>query len=282
MKISNILVVIDPTVDSQLSYERAMSVAKETGAELHLFACVYEQSEESVATESRQEELVKQFEAKLETLAQLSAAESVASKVEVIWEQDWYNAIVGCANDNAVDLVVKNFSHNSLMQRKMKETSDWKLIRSCNSPILLVKSSGDWKSSNILAAVETNRSDEEHKRLTDVVLGVGNALFTEHKLNVHFVSAYKDSLKFPDRSYLHNASQVPNDNIHVVQGKTDDVIVETTKKNSVDLLIMGTVARTGIKGMFMGNTVEKVLDKVNCDVLVMNSQYTVERSPHST
>ena len=36
-----------------------------------------------------------------------------------------------------------------------------------------------------------------------------------------------------------------------------------------DLLVMGTVCRTGVSGFFMGNTAEQVLQQVECSVLTV-------------
>jgi nucleotide-binding universal stress UspA family protein len=36
-----------------------------------------------------------------------------------------------------------------------------------------------------------------------------------------------------------------------------------------DLVVMGTVGRSGIPGLLMGNTAETILDQLSCSVLVM-------------
>lgn len=41
------------------------------------------------------------------------------------------------------------------------------------------------------------------------------------------------------------------------------------KSKRIDLVVMGTVGRRGIKGFFMGNTAEKVLNNINCSVLAI-------------
>jgi len=38
---------------------------------------------------------------------------------------------------------------------------------------------------------------------------------------------------------------------------------------AVDLVVMGTVARTGIAGFFMGNTAESILTQLDCSVLTI-------------
>ena len=50
--------------------------------------------------------------------------------------------------------------------------------------------------------------------------------------------------------------------VHLIEGDADDVIPQFTRDQSVDLLVMGTVCRTGIPGFFIGNTAEKILDEV--------------------
>jgi hypothetical protein len=49
-------------------------------------------------------------------------------------------------------------------------------------------------------------------------------------------------------------------------------IVELAKSEAIDLLVMGTVCRTGIAGFIIGNTAEKVLSVVNCSVLTVKPE----------
>ena len=45
-----------------------------------------------------------------------------------------------------------------------------------------------------------------------------------------------------------------------------DVLINVVDKD-IDLLVMGTVCRTGIAGFLIGNTAEEVLNQVDCSVL---------------
>jgi nucleotide-binding universal stress UspA family protein len=40
----------------------------------------------------------------------------------------------------------------------------------------------------------------------------------------------------------------------------------------VELLVMGTVCRTGVAGFLIGNTAEGVLDQINCSVLTLKPE----------
>ena len=58
-------------------------------------------------------------------------------------------------------------------------------------------------------------------------------------------------------------------NIHCQKGDPGQVVPVFVKNNKIDLIIMGTVARTGIQGFLIGNTAESILEKVNCSVMAV-------------
>lgn len=55
----------------------------------------------------------------------------------------------------------------------------------------------------------------------------------------------------------------------LVSGVASEKIVDFIKKNDIDLVIMGTVGRTGISGFTIGNTAEDVLSEINCSVVAI-------------
>jgi nucleotide-binding universal stress UspA family protein len=57
--------------------------------------------------------------------------------------------------------------------------------------------------------------------------------------------------------------------VHLVKGKPSIDIPLMVKKYNVDLIVMGTVARTGIPGFIIGNTAESILEQVRCSVLAI-------------
>ncbi|MGM0858940.1 MAG: universal stress protein [Pseudomonadota bacterium] len=56
---------------------------------------------------------------------------------------------------------------------------------------------------------------------------------------------------------------------HVVPGIPDRDLPKMAETIKADLVVMGTVARTGIAGVIMGNTAEAVLSQLNCSVLAI-------------
>ncbi len=59
--------------------------------------------------------------------------------------------------------------------------------------------------------------------------------------------------------------------IHLLAGSPAAVIPEFVQKKGIDLIVMGTRARIGLSGLLAGNTAEKVMAQVDCEVLVAKS-----------
>lgn len=60
-----------------------------------------------------------------------------------------------------------------------------------------------------------------------------------------------------------------NHRIHHARGQADEVIPTVVEQLGLDILVMGTVARTGIPGFFIGNTAENILQKIHCSLLAL-------------
>lgn len=55
----------------------------------------------------------------------------------------------------------------------------------------------------------------------------------------------------------------------MVQGEASEAIRAFDEKHPVDILVMGTVVRTGIEGFIIGNTAEQILGQVKCSVFAI-------------
>ena len=54
-----------------------------------------------------------------------------------------------------------------------------------------------------------------------------------------------------------------------MQGNSKDVIPVLAMKQKIELIIMGTAARSGLPQFLIGNTAENVLSQVDCSVLTV-------------
>ena len=60
-----------------------------------------------------------------------------------------------------------------------------------------------------------------------------------------------------------------NHQVYRMRGGPDNLIPEFVEKESVDILVMGTVARTGVLGFLIGNTAESILNKISCSLMAL-------------
>jgi universal stress protein E len=56
------------------------------------------------------------------------------------------------------------------------------------------------------------------------------------------------------------------------RGTAETVIHEQSRQLGADLVVMGTVARTGLSGMFIGNTAENIINSLECPVLAVKPE----------
>lgn len=56
---------------------------------------------------------------------------------------------------------------------------------------------------------------------------------------------------------------------HMPKGSARKMIPKLAKELEADCVVMGTVGRTGIPGLIMGNTAETILDQLDCSVLAI-------------
>jgi nucleotide-binding universal stress UspA family protein len=61
----------------------------------------------------------------------------------------------------------------------------------------------------------------------------------------------------------------PSVRVHLLRGTASHKIAEIAADISADLIVMGTVCRTGLAGWFVGNTAEHLLGSVTCGVLAV-------------
>jgi nucleotide-binding universal stress UspA family protein len=60
--------------------------------------------------------------------------------------------------------------------------------------------------------------------------------------------------------------------IHHLHGSADEKIPELVNDEQVDVLVMGTVARSGIKGLVIGNTAENIVQSIPCSLVALKPQ----------
>ena len=269
MKFRNILVIFDPTQQEQPALERAAAIAGETGANLCVFACIYEDLDKATDKSIETRQLIaSQYDSLNDAIGPL-VEKGLNATTEVEWDKDWYSAVVRASVRKNAHLVLKSSYRHSSRQRILNRTSDWTLIRECLCPVLLVKEGEQRDVHRILAAVDIRAQKTSYQNLNDNIIGFSKGLLDGNTAEVHFINAFKDLDAFPDRNQLIRNCGVESDRIHIQMGDPDEVIVNGAKELDASLVVVGNSARSGLAAAINGNTVEKVLDQLECDVLSM-------------
>ena len=86
---------------------------------------------------------------------------------------------------------------------------------------------------------------------------------TEEQIN-------KEAEEFLEKAKEKAAKQnVSCETIVHMGGQPHEFIVKEAKERNIDLIVMGTHGRTGLKRLFMGSVAQKVIGYASCSVLVV-------------
>ena len=265
MLLNKIMIVIDPTTERQPAFERALTSATLTGAQLHLYICVNEE-----AGYASRDEAQDPLQTMLDELTNRSQAADIVATSELEWATDWGKEAVTAAARCSASMIFKNSFDHSPVQRELRSTSDWTLLRMAPCPVLLVKDFHDWKHRRVLAAINPASTDSAHIKLNHQIVSFAQRFVETYNSDVHYVSAFRDLNHPPNADEIALTCGTQPDHVHLKQGKAADVIRDTAQALGVDLIIVGTVGRDGIKGQVIGNTSERLLDQTQSDLLVLN------------
>lgn len=209
---------------------------------------------------------------------------------------------------NGYDLLIKTPTRVEWMDR-IFSSDDMHLLRKCPCPVWMIHKDTTKSYKNILAAIDISTSDQEqeikaNESLNEQILKMAGSLAVSELANLHIVHAWHapgESMLHGPRirmdhaqilEYTKNIKHIYEkkldtfiDNIstektgelidflkpkkHFVKGFPNKVIPEFAKKIDADLVVMGTIGRTGIPGLIIGNTAEDILNQLHCSVLAV-------------
>jgi universal stress protein E len=175
------------------------------------------------------------------------------------------------------------------------------LMRKCPCPVWVIKPGHSGFYARILAAVDLRPSDRERNALNIKIIELAASLARDEQSELYIVHAWNPSRMFSFGSLLSRGAkermvsaiqrereawldelpqQCSLDNlryqVHLLEGEAGEFIPAMAKfipamakRKRIDVIVMGMVCRTGVAGLFIGNTAEKVLRQVGCSVLTV-------------
>lgn len=136
---------------------------------------------------------------------------------------------------------------------------------------ILIATDGSKRTQN---AVEMGLkiAREQHSKVYAVYV-VDTVTFTSIPMDVTWENMYqllKDEGEDAVKAVKDSAADVDVET-HVLEGNPAVEITKFAGDNGVDLIVMGTLGKSGIDRILLGSTAEKVIRIANCPVLVIKS-----------
>lgn len=299
-RFKNILLVYDGRESGQSTFGRAIDLAARNQARLTVIRVInqiprdYRMLITSLSPEEIMEIAVREHTLLLEKhIAPFS--ETGMIRLRVVAGREFIEIIKEVLHSNH-DLVIKTVRGMGGTIDMLFGSTAMHLLRKCPCPVWLIKPEQGQHYRRIMAAVDVVPPEVEDDDLNNKIMELATSLARTEKSEFHIVHAWEK----PDANLLAGGLDYFTDDInklsnetknmhirwmddfleqydlqhlqhheHVMQGWADEMIPEFAELHQIDLIVMGTVSRTGIPGFFIGNTAEKILHRIDCSVLAV-------------
>ncbi len=293
-RFKNILVVPATASGDDKALERAVQLASDNAARLTVAVCQEREHKQSV--HQLLDEIVLALEEQLKILIEPARKQGLMVETRVLVGKAFIEIIKQVLRDGH-DLVMKT-QESSSSELLLFSSTDMKLMRKCPCPVWMISPRLGETTGSILAAVDPEAAESEGQALNTTIMELATSLSILEECPLHVVHAwsvpYEETLRhspFLSVSHADVAKYVseietrhkdglnnlvakfhrvaPEMNVHLIKGETWEVLPKLAKEKNVEVVIMGTVCRTGLAGMIIGNTAEEILQRVDCSVLAI-------------
>jgi nucleotide-binding universal stress UspA family protein len=289
-----VLVDIDATAASHPALERAIVLARRTGATLTITDVM------TVPAHARhylpagiEETLVEERRQRLARIA--GDVTDVAVNATLLFGRP-ATALIEEVLRSGHDLIMRSHARDVVTSGpRTFGAVDMELLRKCPCPVLLARQGPPLATPRIACAVDASSVDPDTEALNAKIVGLALQMaaclesdpptlfhawvpFAERLVRSHAAdetfAAYLQNARQRAASTLREVARksgagVDDTRVVLRRGEPQDAIPEFVVSDGIDLLVMGTVARGGIPGMLIGNTAERVLRKLPCSVLAV-------------
>lgn len=296
--IKSMLLVIDPTVEDDPAVDRALDIAAATRASVVLFV-----NNENTLTErsyiyegvdgdffENQRRLFREHYSKILTAAEKRFRDKGIEVSSRFKEQHHLaESIIAEVEALRPDLVIKSTHHHNVLERSLISNTDWRLIRKCPAPLMLVKPRPWVENGVVVTAVDPLHSKAAQSRLDHVLLSATMQMSKAMGMTARVFHSYYPfvSTLFPmggssrehlDRIREHHQEKlmellsdypIAAENIELSEGDLAPSLINHLKKVDANLLVIGALSRNVLERAIVGNTAERILEDSPCDVLVL-------------
>jgi nucleotide-binding universal stress UspA family protein len=301
-RFKNILLLHDARLGYELTLKRAVDLARRNRARLTVVDVIEEDSWDSGEIYGSQpfrdlkQFVIKERQEELETAIEPVRQQGLDIGAKLLFGKPFLEIIRQVLRENH-DLVIKAAQGEGGLQGMLFGSTAMHLMRKCPCPVWVFKKGGSERYNRIVAALDPDPSDGQRNKLSAKIMDLATSLAKQEQselLVVHTWSLYGETIlrggvgrmekgeldrlvreaEATHKSGLNSLLQKYDlqgltYRVHFVKGEAGRVIPEVAARNEADLIVMGTLSRSGVAGFFIGNTAEKILHKVDCSVLAV-------------
>jgi universal stress protein E len=299
-----ILVIVEPDRHPQEVVARATWLASITGHDLTLLLCDAAIGPLGapffLSNEARDiGEKIRAAQAEMiDEIASPARKSGADVTTDVLEERPISDGILHYALDTDPAFVVKGTQYHSIAERSIFVDTDWQLLRRCPCALWLVKPAGMPDKPLILAAVDPTHTHDKEGALDQIIVdtaktiangcdgdlhlmhtyqrltGIGAAATNTFKPVIVPVQELEDRLRDEHKAKLDAlalANGIDVNHVHQLPGSAHELIPAFARSEGAGLVVMGALARWGLKKAILGSTAERVLDHLYCDILVVRA-----------
>ena len=204
------------------------------------------------------------------------------------WCERVHVAVAGAAEQQGSGLVVMAASGKGVLSSLIHRADDWHLLREVPCPVVMLPETLV-APDKVVVALDCLDEDDTHQQLAERVLDSASAFAKAFAVPLTAITVMPDpaliyanlvsvpfDMDFQQRarkSAEENLQQliartgVAVDHIKVEVGRIEDIV---SKAAEGGILVIGSAANRGLKGLLLGNTAERVLQHVQTEMLVVN------------
>ena len=229
---------------------------------------------------------------RLEAIADRLREHSIKVTVSAEWDYPAHEAIIRRARVIKADLTVASLHAGRHRMPWLLRLTDWELVRLSPIPVLLVKNARPYRRAGVLAAIDPAHAHEKPLQLDKEILRIGKTLSAALRGSLHAVHAYEsfpvgffpegvtaetleDMQDEAERSAQVRFSRalrparIARTRQYLIPCPPIDAITRAARKSGSAIVVMGAISRSGYKRLLIGNTAERILDELPCDIMVI-------------
>ena len=292
----SILVDVDATANAHPGLDQAVSVSRQCEAHIKIVDVVNIPADSLRWLKTDMKEQI--VSRRREQLAEIAnAIEDLSADVDILEGRPAIALIREVLRSNH-DLLVRSHARDlSVLVPAAYDAVDIDLFRQCPCPVWVVCPSAASRSPRLLAAVHANIEDPVEQELNQKIVEMSLqmtqllqgsltimqawAAYAEGMVRYHIpadkAAEYVDSARqaaWRDLNALTGlfGDRLSGSRIELRKGEPEVVIPRFVVTENIDLVVMGTVARTGISGLLIGNTAERLLQQLKCSILAIKPE----------